>query len=79
LAVTPAGAVHVAREAGWAVEVEEAAGLGTYVEEGLGKELKARVTMTRLWLLCVSESAKKKKCVVLVLRYVCMDRYRYIS
>jgi hypothetical protein len=30
-----------------AVEVEEAAGLGTYVEEGLGKELKARVTMTR--------------------------------
>ncbi len=66
-------------EAGWAVEVEEAAGLETYVEEGLAEELKARVTMTRLWLLChVSESVqKRKKCVVLVLRYVCL--YRYIS
>ena len=69
----------MAREAGWAVEVEEAAGLGTSVAEGLAKELKARVTTTRLWLLCVSESEQKKKCVVLVLRYVCMYRYRYIS
>ena len=41
----------MALEAGWAVEVEEAAGLGTYVEEGVAEELKARVTMTRLWLL----------------------------
>ena len=59
--MTPPVAVQVVLEAGWAVGVKESAGLGTYVEEGLAKELKARVTVTRLWQLLSRRVLQKKK------------------